>query len=106
MKRIESVPLAEVAVGMVVAEPVLDSAGRVLVPAGADVSESMLLGLRRRDVAEIRVEREVEEDPAVSEAYRLKLVARLDHLFRQAGEGAETRALQQAVLAYRMEHRA
>lgn len=106
MKRIESVPLAEIAVGMVVAEPVLDSAGRVLVPAGAEVSESMLLGLRRRDVAEIRVEREVEEDPAVSEAYRVKLVAQLDLLFRQAGEGAEMRVLRQAVLDYRMEHRA
>lgn len=106
MKRIESVPLAELAVGMTVAEPVLDSAGRVLVPAGAEVSESMLLGLRRRDVAEVRVEREVDEDPAAREAYRLKLLGRLEHLFRQAGEGAETRALQQAILAFRMEHRA
>lgn len=105
MKTIETLPLAEVAAGMTVAGAVLDGSGRVLVPAGAEVTESMLLGLQRREIESLRVEREVEEDPAAREAYRLKLVAQLDRLFRQAGEGAEMRTLRQAVLDYRMERR-
>lgn len=105
MKVVETLPLNEAVAGMRLAAAVLDEAGHVLVPAGAELSESMLQGLQRRDVVEVVVEREVEEDPAAQAAYRAKLTAQLDHLFRKAGDADETRALYQAVLDYRMEHR-
>lgn len=103
MKEIVSLPLGEVTAGMQVAEAVLDAGGHVLVPAAAEVSESMLHGLARREIAEIRVVREVVEDAAASEARRARLARQLDQLFRKAGDGAETRLLYQAILDYRME---
>lgn len=106
MKRIEWLPLDRVAVGMRLAESVLDAGGQLLVPAGAEVAEGLLQGLRRREVRELRVEYEAAEDPAEREAYRAQLVAQLDRMFRLAGEGEETRLLYDAVLAFRMEHRA
>lgn len=105
MKIVETLPLSEAVVGLRLAAAVLDDGGNVLVPAGVELSESLLQGLQRREVAEVSVEREVEEDPAAQAAYRAKLTAQLDHVFRKAGDGEETRALYQAVLDYRMEHR-
>jgi len=102
MKEVVSVPLAEVSIGMVVAEAVTDAAGHLLVPAGAEISESMLHGLARREIAEIRIVRAVEEDAAAREARRARVVQQLDRLFRKAGDGAETRQLYHAMLDYRM----
>jgi hypothetical protein len=105
MKIVETLPIGEVVPGMYLAQAVMDDGGRVLVPAGAEVSESMLNSLQRRDVAELTVEREVEEDPAEREAFRAKLVEHLDRLFRKAGDAAETRVLYQSILDFRLEHR-
>jgi len=105
MKTIASLPLDQIQPGMKVAQPLNDDGGRVLVPAGVEVSEGMLASLLRRDVAALTVEIEVEEEPAAREAHRAKLVGQLDHLFRQAGEAPETRLIYQAVLDFRMEHR-
>ena len=104
MKVLEILALEAVKPGMKVAEAVVDEGGRVLVPVGAEVTESMLAGLARRDIASIKVEHQVEEDPAAREAHRAVISARLDRLFRQAGDAPETRTLYQAVLAHRMEH--
>lgn len=106
MKKVELLPLAEVMVGMRVAEAIVDDGGRILVPVGADVSEGMLLSLRRREVLEVTVEHEVEEDPQAYQAYRARLVAQLDLVFRKAGDDEPTRQLYAAVLAHRLEHRA
>lgn len=105
MKSIAALPLDDIQPGMKVAVALTDAAGRVLVPAGAEVSASMIAGLQRRGVAELSVEVEVEEDPAEREASQAKLVAQLDHRFRLAGEAPETRLIYQAVLDYHMEHR-
>jgi len=104
MKQQRSLPLAEILVGMRVVEAVLDEGGHVLVPAGAEISESLLHGLQRREVAEICVEQEVVEDPAEREQRQARIGAQLDLLFRQAGDGLETRQLYQSVLGYRLEH--
>lgn len=106
MKINEKLPLDQVAPGTLLAEPVIDEMGRVLVPSGSELTESMLRSLARREIAELSVVREVEEDAAEREAYRLKRVAELDLVFRHAGEGVETRLLYQAILDYRMENRA
>lgn len=105
MKRVEELATGALLPGMVVAEPVMDDAGRILIPAGAQLTETTIASLLRRELAAIRVEREVEEDPAETEAYRLGLLERMDHLFRHAGDGEPTRALYQAIFDYRMEHR-
>lgn len=104
MKRTEWLALEAVQPGMKVAEAVLDSSGQLLVPAGAEVSESVLAGLARRAVSAIKVEYEVEEDPVAREARRKAVSSQLDQLFRRAGEAVETRTLYEAVLAHRLEN--
>jgi hypothetical protein len=106
MKIHEKLPLDQVIPGTLLAEPVIDEMGRVLVPSGGELTESMLRSLARREIAELTVVREVEEDAAERETYRLKQTAALDQIFRHAGEGVETRLLYQAILDYRMENRA
>ena len=103
MKVSEVLALEAIQPGMKVAEAVVDDGGRVLVPVGAEVTESMLASLARRDIESIKVEHEVEEDLAAREAHRAVIVSRLDRIFRVAGDTAENRTLYQAVLDHRME---
>lgn len=103
MKVLETIAIGDAQPGLRLAEAVADAMGQVLVPAGSELTESMLLGLRRREVATLTVEREIEEGSAAREARQAKVVERLDRLFRKAGEGAETRQLYQAILDFRLE---
>lgn len=103
MKVPETIAIGDARPGLRLAEAVTDAVGQVLVPAGSEVTESMLQGLQRREVMTLTVEREVEEDPAAREARRASVVAQLDRLFRRAGDGTETRQLYQAVLDFRLE---
>ena len=103
MRVTETLSLDHLAPGMQVAEAVLDDGGRVLVPAGAEISESLLHGLERREIGQVTVSHEVAGDPAEREARQARVGAQLERLFRKAGEGDATRQLQQAVLAFRME---
>jgi hypothetical protein len=105
MKKLETLPVEKLEPGMRVASALSDGGGRVLLPAGAELSETTIAGLRRRGIEEVCVEREVEEDPAVLEHHRRLMTERLDRLFRHAGQGSETRALYDKVAEYRMEHR-
>lgn len=89
--------------GMRLAEAVADALGQVLVPAGSELSESLLQNLRRHELATLTVEREVEDGSAAREAQRAKVVEQLDRLFRKAGDGAETRQLYRAILDFRLE---
>ena len=104
MKVLEVLTLDALQVGMKIAEAVLDDGGRILVPAGADITDSMLISLRRRDVTSVKVEQQIEEDPATLEAHRVVISTRLARIFRKAGDAAETRTLYQAVLDHRMEN--
>lgn len=103
MKVLETIAIGDAQPGLRLAEAVADAMGQVLVPAGSELTESMLLGLRRREVATLTVEREIEEGSAAREARQAKVVEQLDRLFRKAGEGAETRQLYQAILDFRLE---
>lgn len=105
MKKLETLPVEQLAPGMRVASDLADGAGRVLLPAGAELSETTIAGLRRRGIESVAVELEVEEDAAAVEQYRQQALARLDRLFRHAGQGSETRALYEIMARYRMEHR-
>jgi len=104
MKTIQHLALEALQPGMKVAEAVLDKSGNVLVPAGAEITDSMLTGLGRREVAGVKVEVEVAEDPVATEARRIATTASLDRIFRQAGDTQEARTLYQAVLDYRLEN--
>jgi len=89
--------------GMRLAASVADAAGQVLLPAGAELTENMLHSLRRRGVAELLIETEVDEDPDVLEARCAGLKKQIGQLFRKAGEGQETRVLYQSILDFRLE---
>lgn len=102
----ETLAIGDVLPGMRLAVAVIDDTGRVLVPAGAELTESMLHSLQRREIAELVVEREVAEDPAASQARRARMEEQLDQLFRKAGDGVETRVLYQTLLDFRLEHHA
>lgn len=103
MKVLETLAIGDAQPGMRLAETILDESGRVLVPGGCELTESILHGLIRREVDELKIEREVDEDPVAREARRLRHVAELDQLFRKAGDGAETRQLYQVILGFRLE---
>lgn len=104
MKIRESLPIDDVKTGCRLAEAVTDSAGRMLVPAGTEITENVLDALKRRDIPTLMIEREQEENPVAYEARRHQVEQTLNQRFQRAGEGAETRVLYQAVLAYFMEH--
>lgn len=87
--------------GCVLAEPVCDPAGKMLLPAGATLSESVIASLVRRQIAEVVV---VDADPAAVAAARDARRARLDYLFRNAGDNIAAQTLFNAVLAYRQCH--
>lgn len=103
MKVLATIAIGEAQPGMRVADSIVDDNGRVLVPAGCELTDSILHGLMRREITELKVEREVEEAPADREARLLRCAGQLDALFRKAGEGPETRQLYQAILGFRLE---
>lgn len=102
MKKSQEVELSSVHAGAVLAADVVDGDGRVLMSAGALLSEAALNSLRRREIATVTVEFVEVLDEAGREARRVRIENQLARLFRHAGEQSETRALQQAVLAYRL----
>jgi len=102
MIRQETRRIDELQPGMRLAAAVTDAGGQVLLPAGAELTESMLQGLRRRDVAELLIETEMNEDPAALEARCAILKKQLKQIFRNAGDGVETKALYQAILEFRL----
>jgi hypothetical protein len=104
MKVTETLPIDALRPGMQLAEALRDERGQVLVPAGCALSESLLLGLQRRGIAELAIEREIDEAPVAREARLKRIGEQLDQLFRLAGDGAETRALYAALFAFRVEH--
>jgi hypothetical protein len=103
MIRQETLSIDVVQPGMRLAAAVADANGQVLLPIGAELTESMLHSLHRRGIAELLIETEVAEDPAVVQARREALKTQLAQLFRKAGNGAETKALYQAILEFRQE---
>lgn len=105
MKKLETLPVQQLQSGMRVASALADEGGRVLLPEGAELSETTIAALERRGIETVCVELEVEEDPAALERHRRQVTERLDWLFRHAGEGGETRALYEVVAKYRMERR-
>lgn len=105
-KSIKRLPAAQLLAGMIVAEPVADEGGRVLLPAGTALTASQVDGLVRRGVTSVAVTViESAADPGERALRQERIRQQLDRLFRQAGNGQETRTLQATVLAYSLEFR-
>lgn len=102
MKKTQEVDINDVHAGAVLAADVVDGDGRVLMSAGAALSDAALASLRRREIASLSIEVVEELDAAAREARRVRIENQLARLFRHAGEDTETRALLQTVLAYRL----
>lgn len=105
MQQVVALEISALQPGMTVAEPVMDAAGRVLLPVGAILSDSAIAGLARREIGKVGILQEVALAPEELAALRGRVAGQLDHVFRKAGEGPATRALYEAVLAYRLEER-
>lgn len=105
MKIVEILSVADGLPGMRLAEAVTDQAGNILMQGGVELSESMLASLRRRDIAQIAIERDVDEDPAKREARLAELRQTLDRRFRKTGESPEAGLLYQAILDFELNKR-
>lgn len=105
MKLVEVLSIADGLPGMRLAEPVIDQNGNVLMQGGVELTESMLASLRRRDVLQIAIEREVEESSAEREARLVELRQKLDRRFRKTGESPEAGLLYQAILDFELKNR-
>ena len=106
MKIRETLPIGDALPGMHLADALTDDAGRVLVPGGTALTESLLQSLVRRNIAELRIERDVEDDPVAAQARREKVEEMLDHRFRQAGDSPGAKLLYQAIFDFSLEHQA
>lgn len=93
--------VASVPPGSVLADDVCDAGGSVLLPRGSAVTEAHLQGLRRRGVESLCVLVAVAEDAEEGAARAARVEARIDHLFRQAGDNPAARDLRQRILDYR-----
>ena len=99
----DRVALQDARPGMRLGEPVTGRGGQILVPAGTELTESLLQALAQRGISAIIVECETGEDPAVREARLAGLRQAVDRLFRKAGEGVATKALYRCILNFRAE---
>ena len=99
----DRVALGDARPGMRLGVPVTGRGGQVLVPAGTELTESLLQALEQRGVATICVERETDEDPAAREARLAGVKRAVDQLFRRAGEGMATRTLYRCIVNFRSE---
>jgi hypothetical protein len=103
MKITERLALSELEPGMALVDPLLDEIGRVLLPRGCTLSESILADLRRRGTGELTIARVVDEEVAVQAARHECIVNNLASLFRKSGSGPASRQLYQSILRFQME---
>jgi hypothetical protein len=92
--------------GMVLAKPLLDAGGSVLLPQGSTLTSSSLASLRRRGIDQLQVlmpEPEVDNEAAAAalRAQREQQCRRLDRLFRASADDGATGQLLERLRAYR-----
>jgi hypothetical protein len=101
MLRQTKIDLDDAQTGMVLAEPVVDRQGGVLLPQQTELTPDLLKSLRRRGIPEIVV---VDDSMSAEElaAQRARAVARLESLFRAVQGEPGAQALKDALLDYRV----
>lgn len=99
----KSLPLDQVLPGAVLGDNVHDEAGRVLLRAGAVLSESAIEALRRRKVEQVVLEVIEKTSPEQLALEKVRLETRLEAAFRRAGHSEANRQLWQAILEFKLE---
>ncbi len=99
-------PIDTVSDGAVLAVPVSDGSGQLLLPAGSLLTRNILDGLRRRGidkvaVSESRATQEIHLIHDVNEV-QAQVEARMQHLFRHALRAGQINPLLHMVCAYRL----
>lgn len=101
-----AVAIDDASAGMVLAAPLLDAHGALLLPAGTTLTDASLASLRRRGVEECSVagpeEAEAAADPAALARQRDGAVQRLTKLFRHSADNEANAALLRKLTDYRM----
>jgi len=97
MEQVLSLSESAAVPGLVLAAPVLDSHGNLLVAAGTALTASLLASLERRNVAQVCVH--VADTPRPDAA---AVRDRLEKLFRKCDTGIARTELMERMLAYRM----
>ncbi|MBI3284554.1 MAG: hypothetical protein HYZ65_06840 [Burkholderiales bacterium] len=100
-KRYHYLPLSKVAVGMVLADDLLDKLGHVLLPAGTTLSEHMLRSIAQHDIRQLSVEADGPSQAEQDEEKQRQLV-RLEQLFRQPPYDEPTATLLAYLRTYRL----
>ena len=104
MSETRTLPVAETLPGMLLAAPVLDAGGNVLLPAALALTESHLESLRRRGIATLTISAPAEPvEPVDIARKREEVRARVMHIFRHTVDDPGSQALLHAVLAFRQE---
>lgn len=101
--RLKKIPLGQAEPGMQLAAAVCNQRGEVLLQAGCELSEAALSGLRRRGVGHITVQITDPRSEGELAAERVKVMDRLNLLFRNAGQDQHLASLYHLVLEYRLE---
>lgn len=94
-------PLDATLPGTVLAAPVTDANGAVLLPAGLALTEAHLDSLRRRGIESLTVVLAIDAEELARRREKLRL--RIMHLFRHTAEDPGSQALLHAILAFREE---
>jgi hypothetical protein len=101
ISRTVQVDIDAVEPGMVLSATLADAHGGVLLPAGVELTDSMLISLRRRGVMEVTViNNNISEAELAAERQRHQ--ERLEHLFRKAHAIGASDALRESILQYRL----
>ena len=101
MKRYRAVPVDEAGEGLVLHEDVRDRGGNVLLPRETVLTGALLRSLARRGIETLLV---VDDTMAPEQlaAERARVLERLAHLCRRAGDGRANALLRDVVERYRM----
>jgi hypothetical protein len=97
------IPLDNARAGMRLGIDICDARGAVLLAAGGELTEPLIVALRRRGIEQVCVATGEPLDAEALAARREATRLRIAHLFRRAGKADADRRLYEAVLDYRLE---
>lgn len=101
--RLKKIPLDQAEAGMQLAAAVCNPRGEVLLQAGCELTEASLSGLRRRGIGHVAVQVVDSRGEEELQAQRVRVLNRLNLLFRNAGQDPHLASLYHLVLEYRLE---
>ncbi len=102
MKTSKRLALDQLETGMALAQDVLDAGGGCLLAQGAELTEATLASLRRRGVDHVMVLAEEVLGTEQRAAREAEVRARIERLFRKAGNDPMLLKLHAAILQYRL----